>query len=266
MTTELTIGDFVTALGFSPGKMNALVDQIYRELETLVEKMRPVLRKVGEAVERLESVPEVPGYESFLREEFGYHPLLARLWSYGFLHLGRELQAENAEGRRAGGLVRQIASLRGDSTLAISRRAARLKTLYIEGYGGPELDFAIAQAALEPGHYSFEELIERAARKDRNACFDLQRFCAAFARLAPDPRGKAVSTSRTTHAMLKHFLAENKRPGGHTFDTSKGEFGDYTDKATKATRAAFSQARFSPRRAQINYAPRAKTRRPSGKS
>jgi hypothetical protein len=150
--------------------------------------MVPVLQKAGEAVERFESAPEVPGYEGFFREEFGYHPLLARFWSYGLLHFGRELQAENSEGRRAGALVRQIASLREDSTLATSRRAARLTTLYIQGYARPSLNFAISQAALEPGHYSFEELIDRAARKDRNACFDLQRFCAAFARLAPNPR------------------------------------------------------------------------------
>jgi hypothetical protein len=191
MTTELTIGDFVTALGVSPGKVTALADQIYRGLEALAEKMWPVLRKAGEAVERLESAPEVPGYEGFFREEFGYHPRVARFWSYGLLNLGGELQAENADGRRAGALVRQIASLPEDSTLKISRRAARLKTLYTEGNGRPALNFAISQAALEPER--FEELIERAAGRDRNACSDLQRFCAAFARLAPDPRGRPVS-------------------------------------------------------------------------
>ena len=231
-----------------------------------MEKMRPFLRKAGEAIVRFESAPEVPGYEGFFRDEFGYHPLLARFWSYGLLHFGRELQAENSEGRRAGALVRQIASLREHSALAISRRAVRLTTLYIQGYARPSLNFAISQAALEPGHYSFEELIVRAARKDRNACFDLQCFCVAIARLVPDPRGKAVSPSTTTHAMLKHFLAENKRPGGHTFDPDKGKFGDYADKATMATRAAFFQARFSPRRAKVNYAPRTKTRRRSEKS
>jgi hypothetical protein len=240
----------------SPGELLEIARDVAGTVEALSEKLKPLLAAAVEAVERLEAAPKVTGYERFLQDELKYPVLMPRFWSYALLHWGEVRQAENFDGRRVGGLVRQIASIPEESALAISRRALKLKSLCVAGHGGAAIDEAISDAKSEIGRFEFDAMVEGASTRDRAACLALRCVCKKIADFVPDPRGRPITRALTTHEMLQRHMVNNHRPAGHTFNPHKtdggadGGCGDYVDPKTLATRAAFAQPRFCPKRAK----------------
>jgi hypothetical protein len=207
----------------------------------LLQQAAPMLLRVAQAVEQIEKLPPVKGYEPFLIED-GRHPIVARALAYAINKLGEELLEERLAERSLASAIVSLAKAAGASSLVISRRAKVLGRALNEALVEVPLRNACAVVGLSMSIDSLQALVGRAIDRDDAACQRLVEISRMLRRRLRDPRGRVPSIASVSHELFLHLV---KR--AYTVDLFDG---DMTDPATSATRTAIGDPDFDPRPAR----------------
>jgi hypothetical protein len=78
----------------------------------------------------------------------------------------------------------------------------------------------------------------------------LTEIAATIASLLSIPRGPKISAASASHELLLEELVSITGSQGYTWNSYKGEKGDFSDRLTHATRREFGCPRFSPKSAR----------------
>jgi hypothetical protein len=195
-------------------------------------------------VKYLVSAPPAPGHEAFFRQ-LGYDPLRAVMEARAVIHFGKRLAEErNNIIKPLASVFHRLSRHSGKSLLVISRRAKELKLLLDLGVPKPVVEKAIAKASLSLTFAEFGRIVERATSREEQACRRLEEIAQSMRPYIPDPRGKPISVSTAIHFMLCHELKNSGQERAYTWSPSEE---DFTDPATKATRATLADNDFDPR-------------------
>jgi hypothetical protein len=218
-----------------------LVKPFVAAIAAWICKAAPMMRRVAQAVERLENAPPVKGYEPLLLAD-GYDPLEARLFAAVILRTGQRLHQEKLAEQRLAGAIAALGDAQGRGSLLISRRAKKLGEAL-----GPSVEVSLreawAMAGLPHSFNLLEKLVAMAMDREADACQRLTEIARALRPELRDSRGRVPSLESATHEA---FLALREK-GAYTYDDVSG---DMTDAATRATRVAMNAPNFDPRPAQ----------------
>lgn len=189
-------------------------------------------------LQRIESLPPVPGYEATLIAN-GHVPLGARILGLNLLRLGKQRLKEIRAERKLASAIFGIVKAEDATPLVISRRARSILAVLDDEMAMAALYDAWAQAGLSGTAHSIGDLADRATRRDVAACIRLGAICAALMPFVSDPRGRIPSEAGVTHELQLYLLRQ-----AYTYDPIDGIF---DDPATRATEIAMRTQKFDPR-------------------
>lgn len=215
-----------------------LAEQFVQAAKKILQNPPPALLKFVTDLQRIESLPPVPGYEATLIAN-GHDPLGARILGLNLSRLGNlRLQEVRAE-RKLASAIFGVVKAEDAVPLVISRRARSILAALDDEMAMPALCHAWTKAGILGTPYSIGELAERAVRRDPAACSRLREICAALKPVISDPRGRIPSEASVTHELQLHLLRQ-----AYTYDPIDGV---YDDPATRATEIAMRTQKFDPR-------------------
>lgn len=172
-------------------------------------------------------------YEEFFQRAEGLTPFEGRLLSDVLRQLGKRNQNALKAERHLASIIFEIDHAEAGNLLVISRRARKLAALIQNEPGELALSKILTGLKVPLRAASVVAIVTRASAKDPEACVRLLELCRLLKPHAR-PHGRPVTEASATHELL---LA----------GTGRGYSSGVPDKATKATRDAFKERRFSPR-------------------
>jgi len=231
-----TVGDVLGEI-FHGANIAAWLDKFLTGLEVLAKQIAFGMDWVGERADELEKAAPVPGYEPMLIER-GYHPLIARGFSYWLIRLGKAEANRIAAHRPIADTLRFLAKS-GRTQGSISRRATALLEVW-KTTGALSDTFR----GSEISEFEFVRALEGAAQGEVAACCRVTEIATALAPGLFVRRGPRVNVASLAHQFLLMLVARTPGPKGYTYSEIEG---DFTDPLTRATRSAFDEPRFDPR-------------------
>ena len=215
-------------------------------VRALISEAENIGRKAILFVEAVENTPKIDGHEELLITRLNYHPLVVRLIVHAVHKFGERFADEQNGGRKAGVRVGRLAKA-GLGTLAISRRATKLRELMREPHSDSALQLGIARTAIRLSLSDFKDLVDRAACRNLKACQALVEVCRQLAPALPSPHGRPLAKATAIHASLLLFLDHLRVFGAYTHDAVHK--GDEVDAFTLSTRIALHMQSFRPQAA-----------------
>lgn len=245
LTTQPSAEDVIRWLGLDDRKLEAaarFTEQVAERMQSLSTAFIPFLERVLASLSFLSEASETPGHERLFVEGLGHHPLVARMITRQAHRLGQLLAEEINAGRRVRGIIDEIAKTSDCSALVISRRARKLRDECVSEPAQIVIDIA-RKADLRIPATEFTQLVEAACARDEAACRELGRIAQRLAPCLPEKRGRPISVETCTHACFLGLLDSFGFHGTCTYSSLEGNF---VDSATRATRLAVKNPRFSP--------------------
>jgi hypothetical protein len=215
-----------------------LINRMRETFDAMVPTWRPRLRLLLHARTLIKRLPPINGYEPLLIAD-GHTPLMARFFAAATLMSGKQMLAERRGERDLARAICELAKVRSQSTLVISRRAGVLaKVLAL-----PRVDIPLWRAwrkANIPDAFSeLEKVVARSIERDAEACQRLIELTTALRPHLCDPRGRIPTVESCTHEA---FLILREK-GAYTYSPDAE---DFSDESTHATRLALGVPDFSP--------------------
>ena len=239
----VTIKKFSSIVGIEPDVFDRIFlafEELISEARRTLEAARPCLLAAFAAIQSIEQLPPIRGYEELLTAK-GNNRVFARFFAWNLLRLGKELTQERRAERKLSSAIYALASAASASILVISRRARSIDAAFDDGVPMSSFRAALVEADLSESEDSFRDLARLAAARDVTACERLLEACRELKPHVPDPRGRIPSDASATHELLLHLL---KR--AYTYDAVND---CYNDPATRATRIAMNVDNFRPQSA-----------------
>ena len=215
-----------------------LAEQLLQAARNFLQNPPSAILQIAADLQRIESLPPVPGYEATLIAD-GHDPLGARILGLNLLRLGKQRLQEIRAERKLASAIFGVVKAEGWTPLVMSRRARSITAALDDEMAMPALCDAWAQAGLSRTAHAIRDLAERATRRDAAACIQLGAICAALKPFISDPRGRIPSEASVTHELQLHLLRQ-----AYTYDPIDGV---YDDPATRATEIAMRAQKFDPR-------------------
>jgi hypothetical protein len=215
------------------------LQKVVATLDVIWRKAVPILCRVVQAAGQIQKAQAVKGYEDFFISE-GRHPFEARLLANVTLKIGKKLYEERVAERRLASAVRDLAKVRGETTLVIARRATKHAAAFEDPLVQPTIWRVWMSGDLSGSPDVLRVVISDAAERDRAACQLLTEIAEKLRPNLRNSRGRVPELPSATHEVL---LDARKR-GAYTYDPVSGKI---TDAATQATRIALDAPDFDPR-------------------
>lgn len=219
-------------------RIKRLAEQFLQAAQEFRQNPPPSFLQLVADLQRIESLPSVPGYEATLIDN-GHDPLGARILGLNLSRLGKQRLREISAERKLASAIFGIVKAEDAALLVISRRARSIIAALDDEMAMPSLCDAWAQAGLSGTAHSIRDLVERATKRDAAACIQLGAICVALKPFLSDPRGRFPSEASVTHELQLHLLRQ-----AYTYDPIDGV---YDDPATRATEIAMRTQKFDPR-------------------
>lgn len=225
---------------FTRGEFAAGLDRVQAWValhrDELMNGLLKVLQLAHEAIQALDSMPPVLGYEPLLIEG-GQHRLVARVMACVWVRSCEEIAADERIRGRVVADIRFLAKP-GRTKGAIRRRATKLLAA-LERISTLDAFGEVGLIAVR-----FDEELKAAAQGDPVACEGVTQTAAILAPRLSVPRGRKRSAASVAHEILSSEMTQLFGPAGYTWDPEEG---DFVDRFTRATRDAFGDPDFDPR-------------------